>query len=417
MPLSTGDRWPSVLAVRYKNVPGTLKRTTVQATCTICRRHRPVLPERRVCRACAVGITHTCPICLSVIPGGGQAPCTPCSHRRRSERRIVAEAATIPHPWLAKLFTGFCTSGRIPLVAGVATARIARAAAAFRLIAGTVENPKDLTTEGLHAALGAEGLRRVAPLIAYMTEIGALTWDRARLQTLIEGDRVAAILEAHRDSRQAKLLGRYRDHLASRDRKPVTQRTALTAAVALLAELGDAPLHDLSQQHLAKALRKRPGHKAALRGFLSFVAASGGPNLVPAKTRRPDVVAQERRLRADIRAWRKRLESPRSAAEARALVAMLIARVSGLPLTRVLALRRAEVAISATCVVLWPNADALPLGGPLADAFHRWTATAGPWVFPGRHGHQPLSEAAVDHHLKSSTEADRCLRPLISALR
>ena len=370
----------------------------MKATCRICRRHRPILRERRICRACATGTTHTCPLCGVVVPGGGQAACHPCSHRRRSERRIAAEAATIPHAWLAALFTGFCTSGRIPLAAGVATARIGRAAVACRRIAGTVQKASGLTTDALHATLGAETLRRVAPLIAYMTEVGALTWDRTRLRSLIEQDRVEAILKTHRAGPHGALLDRYRDHLASRARQPITQRTALNAAAALLAELGEAPLHDLSQQHLAKALRKRPGHRAALRGFLSFVATSGGPNLILAKTRRPDAVAQERRLRAEIRTWRKRLENPRSAAEARALIAMLIARVFGLPLTRVLALRRAEVAITATFVILWPNADALPLGGPLAGAFHRWTASAGLWVFPGRHGHQPLSEAAVTYH-------------------
>ncbi len=74
-------------------------------------------------------------------------------------------------------------------------------------------------------------------------------------------------------------------------------------------------------------------------------------------------------------------------------------QIYGLPLTRVLALRRAEVAITATFIILWPNADALPFGEPLAGAFHRWAASSGPWVFPGRHGHQPLSEAAVAYHL------------------
>lgn len=378
----------------------------MKATCRICRRHRPVLTEARVCRACATGTTRTCPLCLSVVPGGGKAPCHPCSHRRRSERRITTEAATIPHPWLADLFTAFCTSGRIPLTAGIATARIARAAEACRRIAVTVQNPGGLTTDALHAALRAEGLRRVAPLIAYMAEVGALDWDRARIQTLIEQDRIAAILRAHRDHSQTTLLVRYRDDLASRDRKPITQRTALTAAVALLTELGDAPLHELSQHHLRRALRIRPGHQAALRGFLSFVAANGGPNLAPAKPRRPDAVAQERRLRAEIRGWRKRLESPRTTGEARALLAVLIARVYALPIARMLALRCEDVAITPTSVTLWPDAEALTLGEPLAGAVRRWTASAGTWVLPGRHGHQPLSEASVAYYL-----ADKAKNP------
>jgi hypothetical protein len=377
----------------------------MKATCQVCCRHRTVMASKRICLACSLGVTHPCPLCGGVVSGSGQAPCQPCSHRRRAKRQIAAEAATIPHPWLAELFTGFCTSGRIPLEAGIATDRIARAAAACRCIAITVTNPTDLTTEALHAALGAEALRRVAPLIAYMAAVGPLEWDRARLQTLIERDRVAAILHAHRDSRHAPLLHRYRDHLAIRDRKPITQRTALTAAVALLAALGEAPIAELSQRHLTSTLRKRPGHRASLHGFLSFLASQGGPSLTIAKLRQ-DPVAQEKRLRADIRRWRKRLENPRTATEARALLAVLIARIYGLPLQRVLALRCDEVEATHRCITLWPDDDALVLGQPLARAFLRWIAwsstwraSEGPWVFPGRHRHQPLSETAIAYHL------------------
>nr|WP_245439116.1 hypothetical protein [Methylorubrum zatmanii] len=45
-----------------------------------------------------------------------------------------------------------------------------------------------------------------------------LDWDRARLQPLIEVDRVAAILTTHGKTPHAPLLHRYRDHLAIRER-------------------------------------------------------------------------------------------------------------------------------------------------------------------------------------------------------
>ncbi|MCJ2030430.1 hypothetical protein MKK50_13620 [Methylobacterium sp. J-043] len=70
-----------------------------------------------------------------------------------------------------------------------------------------------------------------------MSDVGVLDWVWARLQILIENDQVEAILTAHRDSQLAALLRRYRDSLATRSRKPITQRTALTAALMLLAEL------------------------------------------------------------------------------------------------------------------------------------------------------------------------------------
>lgn len=378
----------------------------MKATCAVCRRHRVIMANKQLCLACAVGLTHRCPICQDVVPGSGHAPCYPCTQRRRAHRQIVAEVETIPHLWLAGLFSDFCVSGRIPLDTGIAVDRIARAAAACRRIAITVTNPTDLSTDTLHAALGAESLRRVAPLIAYWAEMGVIEWDRARLQTLIELDRVTAILTTHGKSPHAPLLHRYRDHLAIRDRKPITQRTALTAAVTLLAALGDAPISDLSQHHVTKMLRARPGHRASLQGFLSFIASEGGPKLTIAKPRQ-DPVAQERRLRADIRRCRDRLKNPRTVVEARALIAILTARIYALPLNRVLSLKRPEVAVSTNAVTLWPEGEALTLDRSLAVAFQEWISLGGiwrspgyPWVFPGRDGHQPMSEAAVAYHLK-----------------
>ncbi len=68
------------------------------------------------------------------------------------------------------------------------------------------------------------------------------------------------------------LLHRYRDHLAIRDQKPVSQRIALKAAATLLAALGDAPMADLTQRHVASTLRTRPRDRTTLQSFLSFLA-------------------------------------------------------------------------------------------------------------------------------------------------
>lgn len=365
------------------------------------------MADKRLCFACAVGLTHRCPDCEKVVPGSGNAPCYPCSRRRRARHLIAVEEHTISHRWLAAMFTSFCTSGSIPLEAKIADERIARAAAACRQIARKVTNRTDLATDNVHAALGADGIRRVAPLISYLMRTGALEWDQARLQNLIEQDRVSALLSTHGRSPHAPMLHRYRDHLAIRDRKLVTQRTALTAAVTLLAALGDGPIAELSQLHVAKTLRARPKDRAALQAFLSFLEAEGGPKLTIAKPRH-DPAVQKRRLQADIRKCRKRLHNPRTVAEARALIAILIARIYTLPLSRVLSLKRSEVAVSPNAVTLWPDGEALALDEPLANAFREWISLAGswrspghPWVFPSQDVQRSVSEGAVAYQLKT----------------
>ncbi len=304
----------------------------MKAICEVCGCQRVIMANKRLCFACAVGLTHRCPVCEKVVPGSGNAPCYPCSRRRRARHLIAVEEHTISHRWLAAMFTSFCTSGSIPLEAKIADERIARAAAACRQIALKVTNRTDLATDNVYAALGADGIRRVAPLISYLMRTGALEWDQARLQNLIEHDRVAAILTTHGRGPHAPLLHRYRDHLAIRDRKLVTQRSALTAAVTLLAALGDAPIAELSQRHVARTLRARPKDRTALQAFVSFLETEGGPKLTIAKPRQ-DPAAQKRRLQADIRKCRKRLHNPRTVAEARALIAILIARIYTLPLS------------------------------------------------------------------------------------
>ena len=379
------------------------------ANCMVCGRQRIIMADKQLCLACAVGLTHRCPECKKIVPGSGYGPCYPCAKARVRRVRIGEEARTISHPWLAELFRAYCTSDIFPLEAKIADDRIARASAACRRITLHVTDPTDLTMETVFAALGEEALRRVEPMIAYWATIGALEWNQAQLQTLIELDRVTAILMTHGKGPNGPVLHHYRDHLAIRDRKPITQRIALTAAATLLAALGDAPIANLSQRHVAHALRARPRDRTVLQSFLSFLGSEGGPKLTIAKPRQ-DPVAQKKRLQADIRKCRKRLHKTCDVVEARALIAVLIARIFTLPLSRVLSLKRSEVAVSSEAVTLWKDGEALALDKPLAHAFREWISLAGswrspghPWVFPGRDGLRPTSEGAIAYQLKKQS--------------
>lgn len=95
------------------------------------------------------------------------------------------------------------------------------------------------------------------------------------------------------------------------------------------------------------------------------------------------------------------------------MVIMLLVRIYALPITRILSLRRDEIAVTRNSVTLWPAAEALVLEEPFASTFlswarwsSGWTSTPGPWAFPGRHGHQPLSEAAVVYHLTDKAKGE-----------
>lgn len=81
------------------------------------------------------------------------------------------------------MFIAFCR-GRISLDDGLASERIARAADVCRAIAARDPAYGRITTDDVHAAIGAEAARRVAPLIEFLCDVGVLEWDRARLKAL-----------------------------------------------------------------------------------------------------------------------------------------------------------------------------------------------------------------------------------------
>ncbi|KQQ13616.1 hypothetical protein ASF53_11630 [Methylobacterium sp. Leaf123] len=115
-------------------------------------------------------------------------------------------------------------------------------------------------------------------------------------------------------------------------------------------------------------------------------------------------------MRDEIKEWRQRLRRLRHSDEAWALVALLIAKIYGLPITRVLSLRDTEVTVTDISVTLWPQDDAIALEAPLVGAFRLradWSVgyASRPtlWCFRGRYAHQPLSEAAIAYYRKPDT--------------
>ncbi len=90
--------------------------------------------------------------------------------------------------------------------------------------------------------------------------------------------------------------------------------------------------------------------------------------------------------------------------QGRALLAAAISRVHLVPLTRVLALTRHEVAAGPDGgMTLWPSTLALALPPAMAAGFRRFAAE-GFLVFPGRNRAQPLSVTAARHQAGAATQ-------------
>jgi hypothetical protein len=255
----------------------------------------------------------------------------------------------------------------------------------FAAIGKGCAGPSDISQTRLLALFGNEGIRRNLLIIRFLAGHLAPAWDPAVAEDATERRRIEATLAADAGRPWAGDLQAYHAHLSASDVRLKTVRAYLAAAAGLLAEAGVTRAAALEQAHIQRYLRRKPGHRANLGRFASWLPSVGG--------RRHDIEARRKsnprqRERTVLRRARRLIEALNVATDARrgrALLAAAISVLHQLPLAKVLALRRGDVAVVANRVILWPAGDAVVLG-------KRWPAST---------GHQP------GHACRCALAADR----------
>lgn len=336
-----------------------------------------------------------------MVPGRGNAPCRPCDLERRIARRIALNAEVLDRPWLRALFLDFCAWEGLPWNAPTMPRRIGTYARCFAAIGEGCAGPTEVRQECLLALMGAEGLRRNQLIVRFLVGRLSLDWDPAVAEAHTEGRRIETILAAADGHPWGPALRAYSDRLAlDRALHPRTVRFYLNAAASLLTQVGHADLTLLQQAEVDRYLRRRPGQRASLARFLTHAIDVAGVRLVlSGRQRRADPKAREKALLRDMRELLSRLDRAGSVGKGRAVLATIISKIYAIPLLAVLGLKAPNVSTKGATITLWADGLTVELAPALAGAMRHWASWDGGYLFPGRNGAQPLSSAAVRHHV------------------
>ena len=396
---------------------GCLNRDT-HATCRLCRKHRKVAARDAdggsSCAGCATDAppAHACPGCSEAVPGRGAAPCGACGPKRLIARRLAAQADTVKPAWARSMYDAFRDWDGLPrdqygvIRQAVAYARV------FAAIGAGCGGPGEVTQGRLLELFGNEGLRRAMTVVRFLVAYLSLSWSAEAAGDAAEGRRIGAVMAAHAGRPWAADLQAYRRHLAQGDRTLTlkTVRVYLTAAAGLLTSAKVDRATDLTDRHARAYLMRKDGHRANLTRFAAWLPTTGGQALQVHRKRVRNLRRLERTTLREARRLLEELEAAADVGRGRAMLAAAISRVHLVPLTRVLALTRDEVAAGPGGeVTLWPATLALILPPAMATGFRRFAAE-GRLIFPGRNGAQPLSVAAARYHATSPPGGSRASR-------
>jgi len=399
---------------RRKTDTGALCRRCSQrdshATCRACRRHRKVAGRdgegRPLCAGCAAAVPakHSCPDCQTDVPGSGATPCRACTFKRLVARRVAECAAIVEPAWGRALFEAFGAWPGLARDNAVTIRGMDAYARFFADLGAACGGPEEVIQARLLALFGNEGLRRRVVVVRFLSAHLALAWDQATADAAVEARRIEAAMAAHADRAWIADLRAFHAHLAESAVRPRTVRMYLAAAAGLLAASGVERAVGLRQAHVRRHLRGRAGRRVGLVRFASWLAATGGNRLLLGAKRRPSPRRRERKVLRTCRALLRTLARATDPRQGRALVAAVISAVHHVPLSRVLALRRTDVATTGERTSLWTGDEEVTLGGPIAAGFERFGSTSGALVFPGRNPVQPLSPTSVARHTRPVTK-------------
>ena len=376
-----------------------------RATCCRCRRHRIVASRndkgRATCVSCASAEppSHACPDCRAIVAGTGCAPCHACSLRRLTAKFAAESASTIGVTWARALFEEFADWEGLPSDRHAIGRRMPAYAGFFAAIGKGCTEPGEITQARLLKLVGVEGLRLQQLPVRFLAERLRLEWAQSDSEAFNETRRIETLLLEQATQTWTADLGTYQAHLADSGAQQKSVRVYLTAAISFMSSARIERASELTQVHVDRFLRRRPGHRASLGPFTTWLREVASVRIAIAPKKNGNPRTRERTVLAKSRVLLDRLKTASDPREGRAVLAAAIAQVFQLPLSMVLALTLDEAATGRAAIELWPISHRLTLPPVLEVGFRRFAAQDGRLVFPGRNGVQPLSLGAISHQL------------------
>lgn len=257
-----------------------------RGTCQACRRYRTLTAAPTGQNLCAKCLKHgqvRCQSCGHLMPAGRGKHCEDCYWTRTFSRRLAINVTAFSSSTMRSTFRDFGNwlLNRVgPNKAAITVNRYLPFFLEIEKLWGGLPLYDDL----LHH-YGAEGLRRVRLPMKWLQNHRGLRVDVKLKIEDSEWRQIDAIMKSvPLDSTASKCLGDYKDYLITRmESRGSTLRSvrlALRPAASLLSAepSGDKPP---TQEALDGYLLKKPGQKAAVTGFLTFLKNEKNLKLLP----------------------------------------------------------------------------------------------------------------------------------------
>lgn len=258
--------------------PACLKcRRAHYSTCSSCHRHRHVeitTDGKRLCKKCLEFGEIPCQFCNEPMPAGYGKECETCYLKRRLQKSTDLNCAVFSENQVIHLYREFCLwlAEHVGLSKAVST--LDRHLEFFIQLESM--GLQSLSYQSLLQKYGANGLRRRMIPMRFLTEKYALSISEIDKQEDSEQRQIAVLLNRLKPSScSRKLLNEYYNHLLFKLKSKLSSitsvRLALTPALALMQILENEGQSLPNQRHLNNYLKRTPGQRAAISGFVVFL--------------------------------------------------------------------------------------------------------------------------------------------------
>lgn len=407
-------RLSRVVGLTEEPVCDRCRRKLLCATCSVCRKHREryalTVEGKSLCKACAAApdAAHACPDCGIVVGGAGVECCLPCKMIRLLRAKEAKMASVFTRLDIAVLFRDFVEW----TISRKATSKILRRLPLVADILGRLERSQEddvpLGPDTIRSGLTTEEIRQSGLFGMFLAERGILADSASRRAELSDLRRIDATLAEVASKPWGKLVKQYAEALASEERnlRPRTQRIYLRAAAEQMTSSAVARMEELTDDHVRKFIRARPGHRASIFPWLTFLRQqTGRAYSVPKAQRRTEPTI--RTVAMEVSGLLTSIQSTTSKKARRAMTAKLLSVAYGVPLEQVLSIDLAKLDLTDGRVRLMFDDSWTVIQSPVAELVVELAtdikergSTSGK-LFPGRFADDSLSVGAVDHFLKS----------------
>jgi len=396
-----------IVGVTTEAVCEVCRRQILCTTCSVCGKHRQryALKEdgKPLCKSCAAfpNAQHKCPDCGTTIGGAGNNACFACSIVRAVRRKATKALDGLLREDIRVLFSEFMEWAIEKKLANKITGRIFFFADLLAQIERSMPVAQELTPNVITSALTTEEIRRAGYLTIFLAERGLIVSTARERAVMSEQRRIVSAIAEAQWKPWGGAIKEYAQHLASSAAKlgKSTQRSYLRAAIELMKTTRIDEVQELNEAHLVDFLSEKPGHRASLSRWLSFIAGTTG-HVVRLPTKRTRKSQTLHALVPEVEKLIHVATTTTSATAKRSSVVKLISVLYGLPVSSLLELDGNCLEVSEDGVHLLIQDVWVRLAAP-ADALLleviSWDNTAaktGP-LFLGRLRTDALSPSAI----------------------